>query len=108
MTERCPTCGKEFGVGQWYQCPHDLYRGTAVPDDVPGGFWVENGWREPRKFYSQSEYESALAADNKMLAPRWSPGSKHLDRWVAMDAQTLDNARVLVSRQRKESHEGES
>ena len=107
MPERCPTCGKDFGVGQWYQCPHEPYRGTAVPDDGPGGFWVENAWREPRKFYSQSAYESALTADNKMLAPRWSPGSKHLDRWVAMDAQTLDNARVLVSRQRKESREGE-
>jgi hypothetical protein len=103
MTATCPTCGEVFGVGQWYQCPHEPYRGTAVPDDVPGGFWIENAWTEPRKFYSQSEYKSALAADNKMLAPRWAQGSKHLDRWVSMDAQTLENARVLVSRQSKAS-----
>ena len=107
MTERCSICGEDFGVGQWYQCPHELYRGTAVPDDVPGGFWIENAWTEPRKFYSQSEYESALAADNKMLAPRWAQGSKHLDRWVSMDAPTLDNARVLVSRQSKASEPDE-
>ena len=103
MTATCPTCGEVFGVGQWYQCPHEPYRGTAVPDDVPGGFWIENAWTEPRKFYSQSEYKSALAADNKMLAPRWAQGSKHLDRWVSMDAQTSENARVLVSRQSKAS-----
>ena len=103
MTATCPTCGEVFGVGQWYQCPHEPYRGTAVPDDVPGGFWIENAWTEPRKFYSQSEYKSALSADNKMLAPRWAQGSKHLDRWVSMDAQTLENARVLVSRQSKAS-----
>ena len=75
MTATCPTCGEVFGVGQWYQCPHEPYR----------------------------EYKSALAADNKMLAPRWAQGSKHLDRWVSMDAQTLENARVLVSRQSKAS-----
>jgi len=107
MTATCSTCGEVFGVGQWYQCPHELYRGTAVPDDVPGGFWIENAWTEPRKFYSQSEYKSALAADNKMLAPRWAQGSKHLDRWVSMDAQTLDNARVLVSRHSKASEPDE-
>ena len=101
MTERCPTCGKDFGVGQWYQCPHERYHGAAVADDVPGGFWVENAWSEPRKFYSQSAYESALAADNKMLAPRWAQGSKHLDRWVTLDPQTLANAKALVSRQAK-------
>ena len=103
MTATCPTCGEVFGVGQWYQCPHEPYRGTAVPDDVPGGFWIENAWTEPRKFYSQSAYKRALAADNTMLAPRWAQGSKHLDRWVSMDAQTLENARVLVSRQSKAS-----
>ena len=103
MTVTCPTCGHDFGVGQWYQCPHEPYRGTAVPDDVPGGFWVENAWTDPRKFYSQSEYKSALAADNKMLAPRWTQGSKHLDRWVTMDPQTLENARILVSRHSKAS-----
>jgi hypothetical protein len=103
MTVTCQTCGQDFGVGQWYQCPHDQYRGTAVPDDVPGGFWVENAWTDPRKFYSQSEYKSALAADNKMLAPRWTQGSKHLDRWVTMDPQTLENARILVSRHSKVS-----
>jgi hypothetical protein len=100
MTEHCSTCGHDFGVGQWYQCPHERYHGAAIADDVPGGFWIENAWSEPRKFYSQSAYERALTADNKMLAPRWAQGSKHLDRWVTM---TLENARVLVSRQSKAS-----
>jgi hypothetical protein len=82
-------------------CPLERRRAvTAIrPDDVPGGFTVENAWREPRTFYSQSSYEQALAADGMELRPRWVPGSKHLTNWATVDAQTLENGRILAERQ---------
>lgn len=97
--EPCPECGAYLNIGDWPFCPHGRGMYANVPDDVPGGFWVENAWSEPRKFYSQSEYETALKADGMELAPRWVPGSKHLTRWAITDPQTLENARILSERQ---------
>ena len=99
----CERCGAELHVGDFPFCrtgPAD-HRGTTVaiqPDDVPGGFWVENAWREPRQFYSQKEYERALAADGMELRPRHVPGGK-LDNWATMDPYTLENGRILAERQ---------
>lgn len=99
-TETCDRCGAIFAVGQDWRCPHEPFHGAVKPDDVPGGFTVENAWREPRTFYSQSAYEQALAADGLMLNPHYVPGSRHLTNWAAtMDPQTLANAAALVSRQ---------
>lgn len=99
---RCDRCLQssegEHGVGL---CPFVARRvATAIrADDVPGGFTVENAWREPRTFYSQSEYERALKADGMELNPHYVPGSKHLTNWAAiMDPYTLANAIELVSR----------
>lgn len=99
---RCDRCLQplegEHGVGL---CPFVARRvATAIrADDVPGGFTIENAWREPRTFYSQSEYERALKADGLTLNPHYVPGSKHLSNWAAMtDPQTLANALELVSR----------
>jgi len=88
-----------LSVGDWPFCPHGSARVNIQRDDVPGGFVIENAWREPRKFYSQSEYEKALAADGMELRPHYVPGSKHLSNWATMDPQTLENGRILVSRQ---------
>jgi len=95
----CSACGAPLSVGDWPFCPHGSSRSfTVQADDVPGGFVIENAWREPRTFYSQSEYEKALAADGMELRPHYVPGSKHLSNWATIDPQTLENARVLVSR----------
>lgn len=97
----CSKCSAPLAVGDWPFCPHGSHRLSIQRDDVPGGFVVENAWREPRKFYSQSEYEKALAADGMELRPHYVPGSKHLSNWATMDPQTLENGRILVSRQAK-------
>jgi hypothetical protein len=104
VTDTCEKCGAVLHIGSYPFCkgnPSDHGRGAAHvrPDEVPGGFWVENAWREPRKFYSQSEYEKALAADGLQLNPHWVPGSKHLTRWATVDPVTLENGRILVARQ---------
>jgi len=96
MTQ-CETCGQWYQTPDWPWCPHGKSTYTNVPDDVPGGFTVENAWREPRTFYSQREYEKALAADGMQLNPHHVPGGK-LANWATVDPQTLENARVLVSR----------
>jgi hypothetical protein len=100
----CDRCGAALTVGAWPFCPHERGSFTNVPDDVPGGFVVENAWREPRTFYSQSEYIRALAADGMELNPHHVPGGK-LANWATIDPQTLENARELVSRSSKATRE---
>jgi hypothetical protein len=63
------------------------------PDTLLGGFVAENAWRTPRFFDSQRAYERALDADGMMLKPKRVSGDR-----ATIDPQTLDNARVLVSR----------
>lgn len=100
ICERCyqPSDRGAHGIGR---CPFEKRREASAikPDDVPGGFWIENAWREPRQFYSQSAYEAALKADGMELCPRWVPGSHHLTNWATIDPQTLENGRVLAERQ---------
>jgi hypothetical protein len=95
----CETCGAAVAIGDFPFCPHGQTKAMIVPDDVPGGFTVENAWREPRTFYSQSEYRKALDADGMELRPKWVPGSKHLTNWATMDPYTLENGRILAERQ---------
>lgn len=84
MTEdRCERCGQVVQVGEWPWCPHGHGSLTAVPDEVPGGFWVENGFRTPQKFYSKSEHRNALEANGNVLMPVWVPNDKHLTNWAA-------------------------
>lgn len=90
-----------MAVGDWPYCPHGT-RGaySNIPDDVPGGFWAENGFDTPQKFYSHSEHRRALKERGCQIAAKWAgPLDKHLINWAAgIDAVTLENARVLVSR----------
>ena len=92
----CEHCGHELTVGDFPWCPHG--RGTApiVPDDVPGGFIVENGFSEPRKFYSRSEHARALAAEGLEIRAKWAgEHDRIMSRWDTVD---LDAAAALVSR----------
>lgn len=74
------------------------------PDDVPGGFWAENGFTTPTWFPSKSAHESALKAQGLEIRAKWAgPQDKHLKRWDAPSAKTLEDARILLSRGRRES-----
>ena len=97
MTIECDLCGKELKVGDWPMCPHGKSGGfTNVPDDVPGGFVVENGFDKPTRFYSHSSHREALAARGMELRVKHAgEHEKHLTRWDSVD---LDGAKMLVSR----------
>ncbi len=58
----CDCCGALLQIGDFPFCPHAPTQMAVHGDDVPGGFWAENGFDTPRKFYSHSEHEAALAA----------------------------------------------
>lgn len=81
---KCDSCGEDIEVGGWPWCPHTPARRVAViGDDVPGGFWAENGFEKPQKFYSKSEHRAALAKHGLEVRAKWAgPHDKHLSRWV--------------------------
>lgn len=92
----CEKCGRALRVGDFPFCPHETGAQTVVGDDVPGGFWMENGFDEPRKFYSKSEHVKALAAEGLEIRAKWAgPNDKYLTRWDSVD---LEGAAALVSR----------
>ena len=92
----CDCCGVELRVGDYPFCPHGKSTLATHADDVPGGFVAENGFSEPRRFYSHSAHERALAAEGYEIRAKWAgPDDKHLTRWDTVD---LDSARALVSR----------
>ena len=92
----------------------------AASDDIPGGMWLENYGPSPIKVYSHTERKKLLkvGADGKVRRDKTTgepyqlaemvrhvpvPGtnkSPHTVDWQkgSIDAVTLENARVLVSR----------
>ncbi len=96
----CPTCGAPVEL-VW-----TAHRRMIITDDIPGGQWFENGFDRPRKFYAHSEHRRALAELGREIAAKHAgPLDKICQRWDAVDAQTLENARVLVSRGRMKGAE---
>jgi len=101
VSETCPTCGMAIVVGDYPFCPHGRAATSVIGDDVPGGFVVENGFDQPTRFFSKSEHRKALDAKGLMIKARWAgPNDRHLTRWDAVDAYTLEAARSLVDRSR--------
>jgi hypothetical protein len=97
----CERCFGDLADGDHglYRCPLRSADVAAVvkPDTLIGGFVAHNAWRTPRYFESQKAYERALDADGMMLKPQKVSGDK------AIDPQTLENARILVSRTKLET-----
>lgn len=61
--------------------------------------WVENGFPEPVKVYSHSEHRRLLAERGLEIRAKWcGPADKHLSRMDIPCAQTLENAKILLSR----------
>ena len=84
-----------MAVGAWPWCPHGAGTNAITRDEIPGGQFFENGWAEPKKFYSHSEHRAALAAEGLEIRAKWVPGDKHLTRWDTVD---LDAAKTLLER----------
>lgn len=99
----CESCNKELELGSWPWCPHERGVGKYFEDAVPGGFWADNGFDTPQKFYSHSEHRAALAARGLEINPRWAgPNDKIMTRWDAPSAATLESAAILLSRKKSD------
>lgn len=105
----CERCGAELVIGSYPFChgnPADHARqiNGAIGDECD--IMQENGFRHPTRFTSKRELARALAerglemqvkhvtvpgTDKSPYTTDWSKGS--------MDAQTLENARILAERQ---------
>lgn len=101
----CDTCGEALRVGDWPFCPHGQTGAFAEhTDDYPGGIWIENLGPHPVKVYSNTERLRIMKANGLEEFVRHVPvpgtdKSPHTTDWSrGVDAQTLENARVLVSR----------
>lgn len=98
----CERCNAELHVGDFPFCPHGRGHGTAIKDELVGGFVQENFGPEPMTFYSKSEM--LKEAKRRGLEPmvRWAgPHDRHVSRWAAMDPQTLANAAALCDPERR-------
>lgn len=101
MDVTCERCGSALTVGAWPFCPHAHGTQAVHSDEVPGGFWAENGFDTPRKFYSKSEHVRALAEAGREIRAKWAgPLDKHLTRWDIPSQYTLEAAKALLSRGR--------
>lgn len=89
----CPLCGS---------ATERCWTGKSAsiePDDVPGGFWAENGFDRPTYFDSKKAHREALAARGLTIKAKWAgPTDQHLKRWDVPCAKTLENAAVLLTR----------
>lgn len=98
----CDKCGVELtSLRLWPFCPHTPLSGppSIVTDDIPGGQVVETISHEPMTFYSKKAILAAADAHNLRPTDRFPS-------WRgAIDAKTLDNARVLLSRGSKTSED---
>lgn len=107
----CEVCGLEslrkIYVGAVGMCP-SCHAGTKasndahaiITDDIPGGQIIENLGHEPMTFYSKKAILAEADRRGLRLRDKWAgPGDKYMTNPAAyIDAQTLENARVLVTR----------
>ena len=110
MTVTCGHCGVVYGVGQWYQCPHEsMHAGRGADVTWPGGKTFENLGDQPVTFYSPAEKDRYLRTHGieEFVRHQPVPGSDkspHTSSWAGMDAQTLANATALLERSGRASN----
>lgn len=101
----CDKCGVEIEIGDFPFCPHGRGYSTVVGDEMD--HVQVNGTREPIRFRSKQARKRWMKANGLRecayhIGLDGSDKSKHTRRWEAMDAQTLENARILVERAAQE------
>lgn len=98
----CERCGEEIRLGSWPFCPHGAVTSAAVIDDqLEGGpRFFEHLGHEPVWIETKSQLKAELDKRNLRLMDKWGGESdRHLSNWAAaIDAQTLENVRALLSR----------
>ena len=91
----CDRCGQLVNVGDWPFCPHGSVRYDVIRDEIPGGFVQEHFGHEPETFYSWSAMRKR--AEVLGLQP-FVRKLETVNEAACIDAQTLENARILLSR----------
>lgn len=103
----CPKCNHYIALGDWPFCPHGR-RGnfTNFRDEIPGGIVLENYGPKPMRFDSHSERRTFMAANGLSEIEKYCPfpGTDKDPMGIPnpagyMDPYTLEQARILVSRQ---------
>ncbi len=101
--DKCPDCGTVLEIGSFPFCPHGQTKAAVISDEIPGGQVFENGFDTPQIFYSHSAHRAALAERGLEIKAKWAgPADRHLSRWDAPCATTLENAKILLTRGKRE------
>lgn len=109
----CPKCGEELIVGQFPFCPHGFVKDVAVIGDEVD-YVDHNLGPEPVRITSMAQRAAIMKERGLVEYIRHTPvpgsdKSPHTTDWSkgSVDAQTLDNARVLLSRGRDRTVESD-
>lgn len=100
----CESCGVDYQIGQWYQCPHEPLRaGRGADVTWPGGRTFENLADTPQTFYSPNELRAYLKRTNQEEFVRHVPvpgsdKSPHTVSWAAVSQYQMDGARAMLER----------
>jgi hypothetical protein len=106
----CERCGVPLQVGDFPFCPHGSVTTSIIGDEMDAVI-ENNGTPHPIRFRSKQALAAHMAAHGLQSFVRHQPGpgtdkSPHTSDWSrGIDAQTLDNVRVLVSRQSRTAKE---
>lgn len=111
----CERCGQLLSVGVFPFCPHDSVRTFNIKrDEYPGGITLENYGPQPVTFYTESERLGYMKRHDLQQTEKFAafPGTDRDPSGIQnprgyVDAQTLENARILISRNGQGSPEKE-
>lgn len=99
----CEQCNLELVVGSWPWCPHGTpgqVNAIQTNESFIGGVTIENMSHEPVTVFSREEFKQAMLSRGLEQRIKYVPGDKHLQDWSkCIDANTLENARILIERQ---------
>lgn len=104
----CETCGAELRVAMWPFCPHGMPSGAVIDDALDGGpRFFEHLDHQPVWVETKTQLQQELDKRGLRLTDHWAgPSDKHLTNWAAgIDAKTLDDKRVLLSRGSRQADE---
>lgn len=111
---RCTKCGAAVGSGEYPFCPHGVVELAMIErDEIPGGIICENYGPHPIRFDSHSQRRRYMKEHGLHERGKFSPmpGTDIDPQGIPnpagyMDPQTLENARVLLTRSGQSGHSG--
>jgi hypothetical protein len=99
----CERCGHPLEIGEWPFCPHGRAGSGVIGDEIDVVI-ENNGTNQPIRFRSREAMRKHFDAHNLTPMVRHTPlpgsdKSPHTTDWSqGIDAQTLENARILLAR----------